>query len=355
MSARININNAGAGYNQGLRTGLGLSLLSGHSLYANGLKDDNPRVRPGLGRASLNLLALLARASQGSFTGVVGEDEVSFSPGSALNPDITLSLSALRFSEAPLSWIIETYVPALNNQKEPASLLISGGGTHVFGGPTTEEVNQLILPLWRKIGLDINYLEVSPGFHPNASGEVEINMLPNSSLKPLHLTTPFKPRTVGAMAVVAGLPVYLVEQALSAVKDRFAYHGFNNAELKIRNPTAGLGQALMVWADNGAYRVGFSVLGSKGTRLESMAGQAVEDMMAFLRTKAALPARIAQWCFLPMTQASGVSRILLNNSSQGLKASVEVYNKLRPGSAKLEPLEYGGVMLHVKGSPWRTY
>ncbi len=334
-----------------MRLGLGLSLLSGQPLRALGLKDDNPRSRPGLGKASLNLLALLARASQGAFTGVVGNQDIAFKPGLTLSPELTLSLSALRFSEAPLSWVLETYVPALNNQPVPAALLLSGGGTHVFGGPTTEEVDRFILPLWRRMGMDVEYTEIAPGFHPNASGEVEISLAPNPVLHPLNLTTAFKPLKVGASAVIADLPIYLAEQTLAAAQARFTRHGFERAELNVRNPLSGQGQALCVWASNGNWQVGFSVIGRKGSRLEALAAQAVEELLHFCGLGVALPARQALWCLLPMTQAAGVSRLLIDKPNSALRAALNILNQLRPGCAKLDPAGIG-FMLQIKGAAW---
>lgn len=339
-------------FNQGLRTALGVSLLSGLPVKARGLKDDNPRSRPGLGRESLNLLALLARISQGKFTGVVGRASADFIPGKELDPQFTLSLSGLRFSEAPFAWVVETLLPALNNQPEAVHILLSGGGTHVFGGPNTEEINQLLLPLWQTMGFNMEYMEVTPGFHPNASGEVEITLTPNPGLKPLDLMRPFVAKSCELSAVVAGLPVYLAEQALLAASQRLEHYGFHDVQTSIRKPMAGQGQAITLWADNGGYRVGFSLLGRKGTRLESLVGKVVDDLREFCLSQSALPARQALWCLLPMTQADGLSKVLIDRPSGALRAAMDVVNQVRPGSVSLQQIPSGTVLL-VQGKPWR--
>jgi RNA 3'-terminal phosphate cyclase (ATP) len=350
MLSKIVIPQAGDGHNQGLRTGLALSMLSGLPLEAKDLRDDNPRFRPGLGRGSLNLLAALARASQGAFTGIMGQDEAGFVPGRLLQGNHTLSLSALRFSEAPLAWMLETLVPALNNLEQPGHVLLSGGGTHVFGGPSSEEIQQLILPLWRRMGMEIEYMEIAPGFHPNAAGEAELSLTPCHELKPLQMTEPFRPLKVGASAVIAGLPIYLMEKALEAVESRLSRHGWQ-AELSLRHPDSGQGQAMLLWADNGQWRVGFSVIGRKGARLDTMAGEAVEQLLEFLDSATALPARQALWLLLPMCQARGRSCILFDKISSSLRAGLRALEQLRPGQAKILPQDRGAI-LQIFGAPF---
>ena len=345
----VSINQAGAANNQALRTALALSLLTGIGVDFEGLKDDNPRPRPGLGKASLNLLAAVARSCQGQFQGVVGEERASFTPGVFQYTDYTLSLSALRFSEAPLSWLLETMVPALCALEQPVSILASGGGTHVFGGPTSEEVNQLILPLWSRMGLAVDFLEIAPGFHPNASGEVEISISPSKHKKPLELTAAFKPVRLGVDAVIADLPVYLAEQAMEAVASRLSRYGFQT-ETSLRQPMSGHGQGLLVWADNGQWRVGFSIMGRKGARLDTLAGQAVEELLSFLKSGASLPAHQALYCLLPAILAPAHSRILVDKVDSALKAAIRVLDKFYPETVSLAGTGTGAI-LHIKGRP----
>jgi RNA 3'-terminal phosphate cyclase len=344
----LSFNNLGAAHNQGLRVALALSLAHGRDITFQGLKDDTPHPRSGLGAASLNLLASLARLSQGAFTGVAGEEGGAFTPGRLRGGQYNISLSALRFSEAPLSWLLEAAALSCLHLEEDFCLLASGGGTHVFGGPTTEEVVHLILPLWARAGLTASYSEIAPGFHPNASGEAEIIIAPGRNLAPLELTGSFTPQTLGIEAVSAGLPPYLMENALEAVEERLLRHGLPAPLTRLRRPLAGHGQSLLLWADNGQWRVGFSVTGRKGAPLSVLAVQTVEDMRDFLRSGASLPARQALWCIPLLSLAGGISRIAVDRDEQSLRAAVQVLNRFRPGSALLLPWQ-GSFLLQVQG------
>ncbi|MDR1397346.1 MAG: hypothetical protein LBJ14_06410 [Desulfarculales bacterium] len=347
-SPALSFNNLGAAHNQGLRAALALSLAHGRAITFQGLKDDTPHPRPGLGAASLNLLAALARLSQGAFSGVTGEEEGSFTPGRPRGGQYNLSLSALRFSEAPLSWMLEAAALSCLQLEEDLCLLVSGGGTHVFGGPTSEEVSQLILPLWARAGLKASYSEIAPGFHPNAGGEVEIIIEPCQNLTALELIGSFVPQTLGVEAVSADLPSYLMENALEAVRERISRHRLPDPLTSLRRPLSGHGQSLLLWADNGKWRLGFSVTGRKGTPLNSLAAQTVEELVAFLGSGASLPSRQALWCLPLLSLAGGVSRIQVDRDEQPLRAAVQVLNRFRPGSALLLPWQEN-FLLQVQG------
>jgi RNA 3'-terminal phosphate cyclase len=164
---------------------------------------------------------------------------------------------------------------------------------------------------------------------------------------PLDLTAPFKPVRMGVDAVIADLPVYLAEQAIEAVASRLGRYGFQTETLT-RRPMSGHGQGLLVWADNGQWRVGFSIMGRKGARLDTLAGQAVEELLSFLRSGASLPARQALYCLLPAALVPANSRILVDKVDSSLKAAVRVLDRFYPDIVKLEPSE-AGVILNING------
>jgi hypothetical protein len=85
-----------------------------------------------------------------------------------------------------------------------------------------------------------------------------------------------------------------------------------------------------------------------------MVGEAVEQLLEFLGSATALPARQALWCLIPMSQAQGRSYILFDKISNSLRAGLRVLAQLRPGSVKVTPQDRGA-MLQILGAPFPNF
>jgi len=347
----VYIANAGLGHNAGLRLGLPLSLLSGRPLRLSGLVDDQPRPRPGLGPGGLTAALAAARVSQGRFQGELGAGSMEFTSGRVQPGDYAFDLAGLMPSAAPLSLVLETLLLPLAAAQGPSGLILRGG-SHVPGGPTSDELAQVLVPDWQALGLKLNYSEIAPGFFPAGGGEAEIHLQPAGRLEPLQAEGPFQPRQVGVEVLIAGLPLHLAEQTLRGALERLEVHGLSGRG-NIRRARGGKGQALLVWAGDGRLRVGFTALGRRGERPEALAVEAVETLTGFLRSGAALPADTASRLLLALACAQGVSRLMVSHASRGLKAAVETIEAFWPGTVLLgrsRPNEALG--LRVQGRDW---
>lgn len=342
---------AGLGRNAGLRLGLALSLLSGRALRLSGLVDDQPRPRAGLGPGGLTAAMAAARISQGRFQGELGAGDLEFIPGRVQPGDYAFDLAHLKPSAAPLSLVLETLLLPLAAAPGPSGLILRGG-SHVPGGPTSDELAQVLIPNWQALGLKLTYSEIAPGFFPVGGGEAETHVQPAGHLEAWQAEGPFLVRQVGVEVLIAGLPLHLAEQTLRGALERLQVHGLS-AQGNIRRARSGRGQALLVWAGDGRLRVGFTALGRRGGRPEALAVEAVEALSGFLHSGAALPAEAASRLLLPLACAQGVSRLVVSHLSRGLKAAAETIEAFWPGTVRFgqgRPNEPLG--LRVQGRDW---
>ncbi len=349
MSIPVILPEAGAGRNQALRTALSLCALAGRPLLCRGLMDDNPRPKPGLGPGHLTLARALATVTGGAWQADLGEEQLAVEPGEPRPGDYDFNMSDERQSAAPLSWLLETLLLPLAAAAEGSSLYL-GGGTHVMGGPTSDEIRQVLVPDWRLLGLEVDYIEVTPGFYPEGGGEAEARVEPCQVIQPLVAEAAFTPVQVGLEVLSSGLPVHLAEQALEGALARLELHGLK-PQTRLRKARGGVGMALLVWAQNQAgLRVGFNALGRRGGRPEALATQAVEDLVAFLKSGAGLPASLAAPLLAVLACARGQSRLSVETSTRELKAAVKGVEALWPGSVRLyEDPQGGPVQLRVSG------
>jgi RNA 3'-terminal phosphate cyclase len=131
---------------------------------------------------------------------------------------------------------------------------------------------------------------------------------------------------------------------------RLELHGLKPLS-RLRKARGGVGMALLVWAQaKGGLRVGFNALGRRGGRPEALATQAVEDLMAFLKSGAGLPANLAAQLLAVLACARGQSRLSVETVSRELKGAIKGVEALWPGTVRLHENPQGGpALLRIMG------
>ncbi len=352
MSQPVVVTAAGNGRNQGLRIALALAGVTGRELVCTGVVDDGLRPRPGLGSGGLTATAAAAVISGGGFRASLGQAELDLRPGRPRAGEYTFDMARQRPSAAPVAWLLETLCLPLAQAGEESSLYLSGG-THVQSGPTSEEINRVLIPDLGLMGLELEYVEITPGFFPAGGGEAELRISPAVALRPLEAERPFQAQRIGVDLVSSALPVHLAEQALAAAQDRLTLHGLEGFP-RLRRARGGAGLAVLVWAENPeGLRVGFSAIGRRGGRPEALAMEAVEALKAFLDSQAGLPASLAARLVAAMACARGVSRFSVDMVNRELKAAVAAVEAFWPETARVfEDPRGGPALVRVTGRDW---
>jgi RNA 3'-terminal phosphate cyclase (ATP) len=353
LPKQIVISKAGAGRNQALRTALALSAACGVSLNLRGITDDNPGGEPGLGPGHLTALVAAAKVGGGSFHGLLGEEEAELKPGRPLPGEYAFDVALHDRSAAPLSWVLESVLPALARAGGESQVILRGG-THVLGGLTSQMVTRVLAPAWRLMGVGLDYAEMVPGFHPQGGGEAEVRVQSPGHLESLAAEGPFKPAEVGVEAVICGLPVHLAEQALEGAVGRLELRGFKPAAELRRPRAAGRGLALVVWTREArGLAVGFASLGRRGGQPAALGLEAAETLASFLDSGAGISGDLAAALAAPLACARGVSRLTLDRNTPGLRAALKVVESFFPGAVRLVERPNGGLTeLTIRGSDW---
>ena len=352
MSPPVVLKEGGAARNIGLRLGLSLSLITGRGLALSSLVDDSLRPRPGLGPGGLTLAMAASAVSKGRVKGELGSGELEFLPGGPPQAgEYHFDVAQLRPSAAPYSPLLEMLALPLSAAPGKSTMILRGS-SHAVGGLTSDELSALMLPNWRTLGLNLSYSEISPGFFPAGGGEAEVTVRPAVVLQALKAEDAFRPRRVGVEVVCSNLPVHLAEQAMQGALDRLSLHGLA-AEGKLRRARGGKGQALLVWAGDGRLRVGFSTLGKRGGRPEALALEAVEALVHFLNSGAALPSGLAARMLLSLACASGLSALTTSGPPKPLAAAAAVINAFWPDTVRLsQARDSAPVEVRVNGRDW---
>ncbi len=352
MPSPVLLKDGGTARNVGLRLGLSLSLLTGRPLRLMGLVDDSLKPRPGLGPGGLTVATAASAVSKGRVKGELGSGELEFIPGGPPRPgDYHFDVAQLSPSPAPYEPILEMLALPLSVAAGASSLILRGA-SHSAVAPISEEISAVLLPNWQALGLEMSYSEIAPGFFPMGNGEAEVTVRPAKALRPLKAEEAFRPRRVGVEVVSSQLPVHMAEQALQGALDRLSLHGLE-ATGNLRRARGGKGQALLVWASDGLLRVGFATLGKRGARPEALALEAVEALMHFLHSNAALPTGLAARLLLTLACASGQSVFTASGPPKPLAAAANVINAFWPATVRLSsPRDSAPLEVRVSGRDW---
>lgn len=334
MTAIARIENAGAGRNQGLATGLALSLALGRPVRLEGLKDDELSPAPGLGPGGFTAALAAAKVSGGRVQGEPGQPELEFFPGPVRPGDYTFDLAFRRPTPAPLSLVLQALALPLARLSRPSSLLLAGG-THVPGGLMSDEVARVLVPNWRALGLTLDYTEISPGFLPKAKGEAEAGLGPGGNPRPLKAEEPFRASRFGVEVLISGLPVHLGEQALEGTLSRLELHGIP-ARGRLRRARGARGMALVVWAQGRDIRVGYGALGRRGGRPHSLGIKPAEALKGFLDSGAGISAEAAAPLVSALACSTGVSRLRVDRLTPTLKAALRALEAFQPQALRVD-------------------
>lgn len=347
LPADVILSRAGAGRNAGLRCAVPLAALTGRKLRLQDLSDDGKKPRPGLGPGGLTCLAAASVVTGGYFAGGVGDEHAVFQPGRIQAGDWAFDVAEQERSAAPFSLVLETLAPILAAAPGTSSLVLRGG-SHIIGGPSSDELAQVLAPCWRALGVAVDYTEVTPGFFPAGGGEAEARITPGRP-QPLEALERFKPAEVGVTVLSSGLPAHLAEQALEAATDRLGMYGIK-AEGRIRRARGGAGMALLAWARGEKLHVGFASVGRRGGRPGELATAAVDQLAGFLASGAGAPGRLAASLLPLLVAAPGVSRLTVDRVGPGLGTACRAADAFFPGCIRLdEPGEDRPSELRVMG------
>ncbi len=347
MPADVIISRAGAGRNAGLRCAVPLAALGGRKLRLQDLADDGKKPKPGLGPGGLTCLAAAAVVTGGYFAGGVGDTQAVFQPGRPQSGDWAFDVSEQVRSAAPFSLVLETLAPILAAAPGPSSLVLRGG-SHVIGGPSSDELARVLLPCWRALGLAVEYTEVAPGFFPAGGGEAEARITP-AQPRPLQALERFATQEIGITVLSSGLPVHLAEQALEAAADRLGMYGLK-ATGEIRRARGSTGMALLAWARGAELCAGFAGVGRRGGRPAELATAAVDQLAGFIASGAGAPGRLAASLLPLLVAARGVSRLTVDRVGPALGTACRAAEAFFPGCIRLdEPGEGRPAELRVMG------
>jgi RNA 3'-terminal phosphate cyclase (ATP) len=321
----------GEGGGQILRTALALAVALRRAVRLTCVRARRPR--PGLQPQHLTVVRALAAVSSAEVRGdTLGSTEVMFVPQELRAGEYRFDVGALRGSAGSVTLLFQALlVPLL--QAGGQSRLTLVGGTHVPWSPPVPYVTDVLLPALEATGVRARVTLQRPGWYPAGGGQLDAVIEPGPPSRGLALDAPPVASTVGGVSIVSRLPASIAHRQRLRAVERLAEAGITaTIAVEVDASAASAGTALFV-AVRG--RAGFTALGRRGLRAEAVADEAVDGLLAWRATGAAIDAHLADQLVPFLALASTPSRFTCPALTSHLRTVAWVVEQLLPVRARL--------------------
>ncbi len=271
----------GEGGGQIVRTAVALSAVTGTPVRITRIREG--RRNPGLSPQHVTAILALAKVAEAGVEGARPRSpEITFRPGEVRGGRREVDIG----TAGSIALLMECLLPALVFADSPTALTVRGG-TDVKWSPTIDYLSRVALPAFAEFGVSSNLVCTQRGYYPRGGGVATLEVVPGR-LKRADLFA-LEPGIVEGTSHSSNLPEHVVRRQSEAAVEVLERGGF---EAKIKCETKALpstGSGVTLWSG----RKGASFLGERGLPAEKVGVSAAGEMVAELRSKAAVDRRLA--------------------------------------------------------------
>ena len=310
----------GEGGGQILRTSLALSLVTQQPFRISNIR--LRRAKPGLRRQHLTAVRAAALIGNAALEGDrLNSAEITFAPGRIRGGEYKFDIG----TGGSTTLVFQTVLPALLGAAQPSRMTFIGG-THNRGGPPWHFLDEVYLPVLRRMGARVAIQLERYGFAQGGQGRWTAKIEP-SALKPIAIHERGEQMGSIARAIVANLPVSIAEREIAIV-------GSGKAEVV---EAAGPGNIVLI---SGRFRhiaemaTGF---GQRGVPAEMVAQHALDCWRTYEAGIAPVGEYLADQLLLPLALAGGGSFTTMKPTLHTLTNANTIVRFMRDADVRIAP------------------
>ena len=345
----------GEGGGQVLRSALTLSILTGQPFRIDNIR--SRRRKPGLMAQHLASVEAAAAISRATVQGAqLYAQSLIFEPGDIRSGRYTFNIP----TAGSACLVLQTIFYPLSRAGSASTINITGG-THVAWSPCYHYLERNWLPVLEQIGFNARLELLQAGFYPEGGGRLSATVRPAETIQSLQLEQRGRLLQLQGLSLVANLPDSIADRQRRQVirrldglrngPDHPALKALPAARIKnLRLPARFKGTCLFLQAEFEHTRACFFGLGALGKPAERVADEALDGLLDFLASGAAVDRYLADQLLLPLCLAAAPSSLstqavtghLLTNAAileTFLPVSIQVEGQPgQPGHVKIMPL-----------------
>jgi len=310
----------GEGGGQILRTALSLSCLFQKPFRISHIRKG--RKKPGLMPQHLTCVKAMQLLSDAEVIGDrLGSSELIFKPGAVRGGEFFFDVG----TAGSTSLVMQTIIPSLIFSKEKASIILKGG-THVPFSPSFDYIAEVFVPTLERLGMRIRLKIESYGFYPKGGGRVGIETFPVESIKPLRVNERGKILRIKGYSVSGNLPLSIAERQKNAAIEKI-HSEIKGLECPVEIgtmsvQTPGHGTFIYILSETEYAIAGFTALGERGKRAETVGEEAVKEFIEYYSTDAALDKHLSDQLVLYLSMSKEGSIFTTSSITQHLMTNL---------------------------------
>jgi RNA 3'-terminal phosphate cyclase (ATP) len=321
----------GEGGGQIVRAALALSVALLRPVALTSIRAGRPR--PGLQPQHLAVVRALAAITDAAVSGAaLDSTSLSFSPRELREGDYTFDVGAARGSAGAVSLLCQALILPLSLARSPSRLTLIGG-THVPWSPPVHYLRDVFFPALHQIGIEASLQLRRWGWYPAGGGAIDVTVAPaRATAGFVAVTAPIAPIVTG-LSAVSRLPRSIAERQRARAQERLAAAGVA-CDIGLVEDSAALGPGTLVFlAVRG--RAGFSALGRRGLAAERVADLAVDQLLAYLASGAAVDDHLADQLLPFLAIGAHTSRFTCPTLSRHLETVAWTTRQFVPATIEL--------------------
>lgn len=310
----------GEGGGQILRSSLALSLLTGKAFHLANVRAG--RSKPGLQPQHLQSVLAAAAIGQAQTRGAsIGSSDLVFEPGEVRGGSYHFDIRTAGATGLVLHTI---YLPLALRCAVPSEVTLVGG-THVTTSPSYHFLDRTWRPHLQRLGLSLSLRLDHPGFYPRGGGVVRTVIRPAAQLHGVR-DLERGPLRVTGLSAVAGLDRGIARRQARRARFRLEKAGLEVA-LDEESWEGGPGSVLVLQAEGAAVPAVFVGLGARGKPAETVADEAVDELLAYAATPAPIDVHSGDQLLLPLALAEGPSEVAVTAITRHLTTNIAVIRR----------------------------
>jgi RNA 3'-terminal phosphate cyclase (ATP) len=339
----------GEGGGQVLRSALTLSILTGQPFLMHNIRAK--RNKPGLMAQHLQAIAAAAAVSKAEVDGAHSSSQsISFQPQRLQSGRYKFEIP----TAGSTSLVLQTILLPLATASAASSVTITGG-THVSWSPCTDYLELAWLPALQRIGYQASIKLELAGFYPAGGGRINATIRPGQGRAALDLTQRGNLLRIEGISAVANL-----DEQIAQRQKRQAIHRLQKLALdgrlavaqqtfsiqvkitQLSSPVKGTFLLLnAIFEHTSCCTFG---LGELGKPAERVADEAIDGLLEFIDSGAAIEPHLADQLLLPLSFSGQESVLHVSRISSHLLTNAQVIRSF--AAAEIEMLgEAGGAGL----------
>ncbi len=311
----------GEGGGQILRTSLSLSCLLKQPFRLFNIRKG--RRKPGLMPQHLMCINALRQIANASVSGnTLHSQELFFHPSEIKPGDYIFDIG----TAGSTTLLLQAILPPLIFSDSISSVTLRGG-THVPWSPPFHYLSEVFLPMLERLGATMSAEITRYGYYPKGGGEMKVIIHPSRELHSLFLTDREKNVMVKGLSGVSNLPLSIAERQRNAACKILEAHGLAASIETVSVPSPGPGTFLFLKAETASCIAGFSSLGERGKRAETVGEEAAEDLIRYLLAGACLDHHLADQIVLYLALARSSSSVTTALITDHLLTNLQVIRR----------------------------